>query len=454
MISNRNVLVRELQIVKKRAKNVQKTGFWEMLLVSFLIVEIFSLSFALALLTDSVVIRSTGEIVATNKITARSGSAEDIQAAVDEIMAMGTGGTVYIPEGDFACNQSSGGAVKINLASLPAGATLNIFGAGGSVNATTQYGDYRMMPATILRSNASGVYWSFFYVGGAAGKHIRISGIAFLGVVPNISTDDGQALNLFKVENFRIDHCFMDSFNNAAILAHMCKGLIDHCDIDDTFAEHQAVPPDEVPWGYGIAVAGDSNTGFGGQATWMPLDDILGKWDTGYTYMAGPVYIEDCTFRMCRHAIASAQYSYFVARHCKFLTPRSSGMQYMDVHGEPFPAGRGLEAYDNEIYGYTRGFGIRGGGGVVFNNSAPNMPLFMYIHNEGEVPNFQNPNDLWIWNNNLTGVSDAIWLLGDPLPVAGVDFFHDIVSEGGPTSPAPPRPGYTPYPYPHPLTIG
>ena len=380
------------------------------------------------------------------------------QQAVNDVLASSDlNNNVIFPEGDYPFNQVRDGAVKINLSLLQEGGTLNIFGAGGTTLGTTNYGDSREMPTTILRSGADGSYWSFFSITGVAGKasidptipEIRFSGISFLGKVTDISVGGGQAIILLKVENFRVDHCFIDSFNNSGILPHMCKGLVEHCTFDNSFARHQAVPPNKVSYGYGILIAGDSNTGLGGQATWMPLDDILGKWDTGHTYMAGPISIEDCIFYMCRHAIASTQYAFYVSRSNKFMTPRSPAMSYCDVHGKGFPAGRGAEIYNNTYYGGL-GVGWRGGGGVIFSNTFVNYNgVFIFYDGYTDDPDyFEHPHDLWIWGNSYGSAS--VYTMGDWL-TAGVHYFTDdpII-----TDPAPPRPNYTPYIYPHQFITG
>lgn len=440
-----------------KLKGSQKPEFYLGILVLFLVVGLLNICFAV--LYQKIVLINEGTI-SVSKITAKSGSPADIQAAVNTISAVG-GGTVYIPEGDWRCDQTPGGAVNIDLSSLADGAWLNIIGSTNTTVAATNSGQFRQMPAVILRSsvgNSASPIVATFRIYGAPNKHIRISGLAVLGKVISESCENTD-IYLKSVDGFRIDHCFIDSSTEADILAHMSKGLIDHCNIDQTYSLNYIPPgrttPIEASWGYGIFVAGDQNTGFGGYATWVPsLDTILGKYDwTGIPYTAGPVYIEDNVFNHCRHAITSSQYGYYVTRHNLFQTARSDGTPYIDVHGSGFAAGRGLEAYDNEITGGCPGFNIRGGGGVIFNNNIHDINLFSFLWNEGPGPVQEYVHDLWIWNNTLTNVG-TIFNLENPSPVAGVDYFNDnFQGRITPTNPAPPRPGYIPYQYPHPLTL-
>jgi len=407
---------------------------------------------------NSVVINSTGVISIAN-VTARSGSAADIQSAVNTVIAAG-GGTVYIPEGDWQCNQTVNGAIQINLKLLPAGAWLNIIGSYNNVTALTNYGFSATMPATILRSTVSATsgnqYIYTFKVIGAANKHIRISGISILGSATNADQYHNSGIFMQLVDGFRIDHCYLDSGADADIFLHMCKGLVDHTVINQTYSLYMSSQNGEASWGVGIYVFGDSM----GSATWVAnLSTVLGTYDwagAGYPYTAGPVYIEDCAFSYCRHAIASAQYAYYVVRYCTFLHPRIgyngtdvAAMQYLDVHGIG-PGGRGLEAYNNTFRDALIGLGIRGGGGVVFNNTFIDIGVqCMFIMNEvGNLSDKQCPNDLWIWNNTVVNYRTVLYASG---LTGGVNYYTD--SWGGPisaTSPAPPKPSYTPYSYPHP----
>ena len=394
-------------------------------------------------------------------VNASSGSSVDVQTAINTVLSAG-GGTVYIPAGSWGWNQTSEGNITINLASLQAGAWLNIIGAGGQVNTTTRTGDYRLMPTTIINSTGDVFYGAFFTVTGAANKHIRFSGIAFLGNVSDpLSLSDPMyvthGIRLERVDTFRIDNCFFDSFTGSAIQAWASKGLIDHCVIDDTFAQHvSGHPPNEVPWGYGVQVAGDCQFG----NTWMPLSSILGQWDTGYTYQAGPVYIENCNFSMCRHAIVGQQAGFYCARYNAFLTGRSSGMAYIDIHGwsgSSGSGGRGIEIYNNTVSGCI-GMFVRGGGGVIYDNTYISCSDAIELTNDdfdGNYSYYEFIHDLWIWNNSFPSCYQTLVNeYNQTRP--NIDYFSDIPTVGSYPWPAtetePPRPSYVSYTYPHPFT--
>lgn len=410
------------------------------------LIVVSSLATVYSLQSSSVVLPSSGT-VDLSSIVAASGLPADIQNAVDSAIAAG-GGTVRIPEGDWICNQSTNGSVRINLSLLPAGATLNIIGSYNNVTALTNYGYSRIMPATILRStysnpaeNTQTVYT--FYVTGSADRHLRISGIAILGNVTTVDALHGggnQNIFLKNVDGFRIDHCYIDSANQANIISWCSKGLVDHTRIEQSFATSNS---SAWEWGYGIQVAGDSTYA----KTWVnDLSDVQGKYDWGpnYSYTAGPVYVEDCEFWTCRHAITVSQYGYYVARHNVFHTPLSPGMPYVEVHGWGFPSGRGIEVYDNIIYG-AMGMAIHGGGGVIFDNTLigciTGIQLSNPVNYDGSTNSKELLNDMWLWGNNFQNVSMSFSIWEDNWQTEDITY-HLFEKDG-----------YVPYQYPHPLTL-
>lgn len=136
----------------------------------------------------------------------------------------------------------------------------------------------------------------------------------------------------------------------------------------------------------------------------------------------------------------------------------STNNAYLDIHGNGFPAGRGYEAYNNTFLpgGYCVDF--RGGGGVIYNNTFIGTEAGVLLEQDNynaSAPN--NPmyvNDVWIWSNTYTSVGINFEVEPTVGIVAGVNYFKDASDGTTATSPAPPRPGYTPYTYPHPLTLG
>jgi hypothetical protein len=204
-------------------------------------------------------------------------------------------------------------------------------------------------------------------------------------------------------------------------------------------------------WGYGIIIVGQANTWHNN------ITDFLGKYETAPSGFP-IVYIEDNTFSRCRHAIASNEGAWYVVRHCSFDEPRPEHFGIIDVHGIAgvgSPGGRGLECYNNTIRGceyYYDGSGrwlsighqIRGGGGVIFNNNFIDLYVGILLQNETEE--YWKVDDLYFWHNVI---------IRDEMPVSQTQllFRNDGSYAEGQDFYQYEKPGYTPYPYPHPLTL-
>lgn len=397
----------------------------------------------------TVAISSNGTILYTgSEITAASGSPQDIQAAVDAMAAAG-GGTVRIPAGDFVFNPIFGGVT------VPQG--VNLVGAGQGV--------------TILRETVECRGSTMIYVDGFGSlpystpdlpshqKPVKIQGISLIGYVPSRadadSTTNNNGLIINCIKDFLVYDCSFSNFVNMGILAensmgwetspYIMRGVISHCDFDQPYKDDLAIQ--NRIWGYGIVVCGSGY--FSGTA---PLNELLGQYDG----VSNVVYIEDCTFRRCRHAIASSQGGYYVARHNYFTEMiQFHYASYIDVHG----TGVGAEIYDNVIENSPvdyrtiltppenyigqyigMGIGIRGGGGVIFNNQFT-QACTPYIKLYSDLPSdpVQKVKDMWVWNNTKPDGSIAEVAVTDP--VLNVDYFLGELT-------------YTPYQYPHPLTLG
>jgi hypothetical protein len=136
----------------------------------------------------------------------------------------------------------------------------------------------------------------------------------------------------------------------------------------------------------------------------------------------------------------------------------------IDVHesyaSSPYVGGRGLEAYDNILiwnasndWGAAYAFLIRGGGGVIYNNTIQYITYqnsyAIYAAKRGSNPLCYVKN-LYIWGNTLIGTSNLLKIVneGYGLLQENVDYFL--------RSPNQQQDGfvYAPYPYPHPLTRG
>jgi len=362
-------------------------------------------------------------------VVANSGSPQDIQAAVNTAAAAG-GGTVYIPEGDFTFNPSG----IIGPANTPTGVIsyggINIIGAG--------------IGKTILRETKdppliNGYGTSMIAVDGRNNKPFRISGISFVGFVS--SEDYGNtALELDSCLDYRVDHCEFDSFSGLCVVAQNIgghnRGLVDHCVFSASYKLKSPPAGTEWQWGYGIMVWDKDYT------AWSDIGTLLGKYEGADDI----IYVEDCTFKQLRHAITNSQNGYYVIRHCTIENAIPPNFGQIDVHG--FNCGRGCEAYDNTViatsgYPAAQAVWLRGGTGTIFNNTFVNHAYGVMLFRETvAVPPYthQNPvTDTYIWNNIMQG--GGIAFSDQDAYTENADYFLYA------------RPNYTPYPYPHPLTL-
>lgn len=180
------------------------------------------------------------------------------------------------------------------------------------------------------------------------------------------------------------------------------------------------------------------------------------------------VFIEDNYFKGTRHAVASSRGSRYVFRY-NIVEDNIGGEHSIDAHGwtgtvdDVVRGSRQYEIYENEVIGdpssRPNGIGIRGGDGVIFNNTMhtgiSGYPIFLTQDNQGICletgwPCLDQIRELHMWGNTKDGVavdtvgtcSECVRLTKEGIEQTlqeGRDFFLY------------PRPGYTPYPYPHPL---
>lgn len=191
--------------------------------------------------------------------------------------------------------------------------------------------------------------------------------------------------------------------------------------------------------GYGIVV-------YGG-AAWPQLE--LGSQNA--------VFVEDNYFSGNRHSIASNNGSVYVFRHNEVIgKDPAKDFAMTDVHGySTSPVGsRSYEIYGNKYStSFSSGFqrtaiGIRGGDGVIFNNSATSrITRTVELHAEGFAcgvyPGPGQIRTLYVWNNSSNPGNDLSLngILNNCETSIGLnrDYFMT------------PMPGYTPFTYPHPL---
>lgn len=416
------------------------------LLFSAICVGALTLSLATSSLATNFIIVATGKIQPTASITARSGSAEDIQAAVDQVAATTGTGNVYIPEGRFNFvdeGESWTGARVV----VPAG--VNLFGATTEKDVYGQVIEWK----TILQMpwDEPGVNTPiWFRVEGSSDPNepSRISDIKFVGYKTADSISCHMAIsmgggNKGGVIDFRVDHCSFLNLN-AGIFAvgseiggpfDIC-GVIDHCrfvnEVGDPAGPDAAV-------GYGVFVGRGGGWGSSFEPWDDDVDNILGQY-TSYT-----VFVEDCYFKRWRHCIAVRSGAHGVFRHNTIENDWGYGS--IDIHGDS--PGRALEIYENTLIdplgpdpGFTTGEAVwfRAGAGVIFNNVVQGYNLFTLLHRENPDSKYW-PHKIWVWDNNLGGLDPVEPGNGNGPSVEDVDYF---LYE---------KPNYIPYPYPHPLTF-
>lgn len=330
-------------------------------------------------------------------VTAVSGSAADIQAAANTVYAAG-GGTVYIPAGDF----NLGGNVLIRD-------NISLIGAG--------------LDKTILRTVGSYLWIK------AQGNNIRISGFSLINTNNdgNIYGYDGIVIN--NCVDFRVDHLYIEGYAEAGVEVHGIdtRGVVDHCEIKVN------VIGDE---GYGVAVYRDD---------FWEGDIKLGS--------AEATFIEDCVFENCRHAVMAYSGGHYVFRHN--LVKQGVVGHQVDAHGGKDSTTRGaraIEVYENVIEDPVSGIEtacfIRGGGGVIFNNTIRGYRYSIeFTIEQAQIgqpyPILDQVHDFWVWNNPHDG---------SRIEAVVTDWSVDQIQENRDYFRYA-KPGYTPYPYPHPLVL-
>jgi hypothetical protein len=436
---------------------MQKTALYTKLIVTMLLIGMLIIAPALSSLTDTAVIRNTGAIGYASEVTAKSGSPEDIQVAVNAVAAAG-GGTVFVPAGTFYWT----GQTVI----IPNGG-VNIIGASpaGCKGHGDNWEPYTV--TTILHTTRFDD--SMFAVGqqthgNFVNKPSRISGIQFEADAPaNADVENSItviAIEMGQIPDFRVDHCTFVNFNVAVRASAndglaetdvSCYGVVDHCVFDIPYK----LTPDDWVWGYGVYTIGN------GHDAWKPnIANYRGK----YGHVAGSAitYIEDCHFSRYRHATDANAYGYYVARFNLIDNPScryTAGM--INDHGAAYPSARGFEAYSNTLVGlpkeitwqtkHNNAFTVRGGSAIITNNSYTDDEhnpysyfLLLSTGDDVEGKEEQSVSNTYVWGNSYEKCSFSS--ISEDL-MENVDYFlraPTIEDEGF---------VYTPYPYPHPLTL-
>ena len=290
------------------------------------------------------------------------------------------------------------------------------------------------MDKTILYRNpeeSRGQDKPIFWVLGRGEGETQISGIAFLGVHDTDDTGKDCGIVITNNRNFRIDHCYFEGFGFAGVRTEgASRGVIDH----SFFVDNYKKGIDNL--GYGVAVYGANEwAGDPGAGT------------------ADAVFVEDSIFIGNRHAVASNAGAHYVFRHNR--VQENVQACSIDAHGLGFGSSRGtryVEIYGNVVEEpvYKEcGIGIRGGDGVIFDNTIQGFrnPILLILewgtpkHLKASYPAQDQIRDLWIWDNEIQGGPSEPQI--DPEASGFIEQDRDYFTQ--------PKPGYEPYPYPHPL---
>src|SRR5215469_3142706 len=310
---------------------------------------------------------------------------EAIQAALD---ALGGPGTVLIPPGQYE--------VEGTLQIRSDGVTLQGSGAEQTLL-------YRLTDGTntsLVRSTSH--------------RQVRITGISFEGVPSPDSNGVEVGIRLDSSVDFRVDNCFFTRLGRSGVWTNgSSSGVVDHCAFYDMYK-----PPVGTD-GYGVEVGG--------------IDALEGE-PFG---SARATFIEDSSFQLCRHSVASNRAARYVFRF-NHVTQNQIA-HAVDAHGHEFGSMVGTEwvdVHDNLIEDpiYTgSAVRIRGGLGLVWNNT-------FIDYNEGTDhtrDTDQATVPVYISGNRIipdtSPMVRARGTMGTPV------FFLFLPDD------------YVPYPYPHPL---
>jgi len=309
-----------------------------------------------------------------------------IQAAIDEMLAAPAQvNNILVPPGDWQVNQVPGGALKINLKTLPSGGWLNLISQSSPANVVQQNG-FTMpnVPNCVFRSKIPnknnltqtistvalqgsdfentqnpGYVWS-------QNRHCGLVGLTMLGYVlvePSLGGGfaDNQGIGIDGVDGFVVYNCAVDSNTANNIGVQNSRGVISNSAITGLYFDAIG-----GIWNYGVQVSGNlfpaSISSAYGIATWVEdVTKIWGKYDwigipltydilptsavwtpnfetaqtSNLTFTAGPVYMEDCFFDRCRHSVTASSWGYYVVRNSNFVRGRPGGFPFCDMHGGP-----------------------------------------------------------------------------------------------------------------------
>jgi hypothetical protein len=421
-------------------------------------------------ITTFVTLQNSGQIV-TN-VTAKSGSAIDIQSAVDVVGAAG-GGNVYLPEGTF--NFVNVGQAW-HTVTVPAG--VNIYGAATQRDSNGQVITWKtilVMPYEVPTSGADDqpVFFLVKLNQNDPNKTFRMSDIQLIGYRYYNHSSKTQYIGVeiydapwsstpptAGMQNIRIDHNnFQDMCGSAIYMQpddgsqhnrRPVSGVIDHNRIVNSFGAGYGSPDEwaDRTLTYGVAL------GRWASDVWdNNVANVLGKY-TNYT-----IIIENNFFSKWRHDVSSNHGIHYVFRNN--IVDGDYGQGSIDAHGSyadskyPYAVGtRAIEVYNNTFMNPDKTWESnpiaimqRGGAAVIFNNTLIGYGRLVQMSEDGGnyapyVPQC-HINQAYIWNNTING-AQLVNIGGDE--VQNTNFFlraPTLALDGF---------SYIPYIYPAPLT--
>jgi hypothetical protein len=260
-------------------------------------------------------------------------------------------------------------------------------------------------------------------------------------------------LKLFGCRNFRVHDARFQKFGYSGVTVLSKRMNDDAATTSGVISANEFLGNMKVGLGYGVAVSGN--------------DD----WPAPGYGSADNIFIEDNVFYDNRHNVAANYGARYVLRYNKMTTTfRARWWGMVDAHGKS-DSNHGTRAF--EVYGNTfsmtgipgdepsaTGALFRGGDGVFFNNTINlgNSPvsgkaygIFLTVENTNSCsenlpaayPGNDQTTDLYLWGNSNNNVS-----LGGDSWLDCAAWFKD-----GRDFHIKPRPGYTPYTYPHPMRV-
>jgi hypothetical protein len=357
-------------------------------------------------------------------IHARSGYAADIQAAIN---GASTGDTVSIPAGRYSFKG-------------PVYAPDGIYIRGAGRDSTFLAKSDNTRGAMIVVDAKTGMQFKFSDIT-LEGRLDALQGTNRTVVVTTIT--DGGLYIKGAAKNFKIFNTRFTKFLRAGIEFQGDAGSVPGEQMGVIY-RNEFIDNWYVNLGYGVAIDGSA-------ASWnRPL--ALGT--------ANAVFVEDNLFIRNRHCVTATNGANYVARY-NTVRDNYQDSPSFDAHGlsPAWPRGtRSVEIYRNVVTNsVTRwaGAGIRGGSGVVWGNtwrgvshgvvvSLEDPPPAQPLGSDPALDQVGNPYDLYVWDNVSSG--DDVYENPTSNP-RGIDYWLRQGRDYFTTA----KPGYRPYPYPHPL---